>query len=136
MIRRPPRSTRTDTRFPYTTLFLSPTLNLSFSSNIAYNDARLSTLLPDSFAPGGGYAKGTRLPGASEWTLSNSLDLSFADAPLKPRFGLAHRSLSRAPVDFAGTLEKGDFHLVDPNASITVHRRIELGSFANKLSNQ
>src|SRR3546814_12729256 len=56
-------------------LNLRPTRNLSFSSNIAYNDARLSTLLPDSFAPGGGYAKGTRLPGASEWTLSNSLDL-------------------------------------------------------------
>src|SRR3546814_11055652 len=74
-------------------LNLRPTRNLSFSSNIAYNDARLSTLLPDSFAPGGGYAKGTRLPGASEWTLSHSLDLSFADAPRKPRFGFAYRYL-------------------------------------------
>src|SRR3546814_15022934 len=115
MIRRPPRSTRTDTRFPYTTLFLRPTRNLSFSSNIAYNDARLSTLLPDSFAPGGGYAKGTRLPGASELTLSHSLDLSFADAPLQPRFGLAHRYLSRAPVHFAGALVSGESHPVHPN---------------------
>src|SRR3546814_2677172 len=36
MIRRPPRSTRTDTLFPYTTLFRSPlptpSLNCSFSS--------------------------------------------------------------------------------------------------------
>src|SRR3546814_12914577 len=103
-------------------LNLRPTRNLSFSSNIAYNDARLSTLLPDSFAPGGGYAKGTRLPGASDWTLSHSLDLSFADAPLKPRFGIAHRYLSRAPADFAGTLEKGAFHPVDPNASIKIGR--------------
>src|SRR3546814_2985346 len=29
MLRRPPKSTRTDTLFPYTTLFRSPTLTLS-----------------------------------------------------------------------------------------------------------
>jgi outer membrane receptor protein involved in Fe transport len=45
-------------------LTLRPTRNLTFASNVSYNDARLSTLLPDSFAPGGGYAKGTQLPGA------------------------------------------------------------------------
>src|SRR3546814_17897501 len=32
MIRRPTRSTRTDTRFPYTTLFLSPVLSSSLFS--------------------------------------------------------------------------------------------------------
>ncbi len=117
-------------------LNLRPTRNLSFTSNVAYNDARLSSLLPDSFAPGGGYAKGTRLPGASEWTLSNSLDLSFPDMSLKPRFGIAHRYLSSAPVDFAGTLDKGDFHLVDLNASVTVNDRIELSLFAKNLFNQ
>src|SRR3546814_10956109 len=74
-------------------LNLRPTRNLSFSSNIAYNDARLSTLLPDSFSPGGGYAKGTRLPGAPEWTLSTSLAPSFADAPPKPPSGLPPPSL-------------------------------------------
>src|SRR3546814_17589755 len=31
MNRRPPRSTRTDTRFPYTTLFLSPSVSLCAS---------------------------------------------------------------------------------------------------------
>src|SRR3546814_1575697 len=38
MIRRPPRSTRTDTLFPYTTLFRS-TLFQRFSSKNAYLDA-------------------------------------------------------------------------------------------------
>ena len=117
-------------------LNLRPTRNLTFTSNVSYNDARLSTLLPDSFAPGGGYAKGTRLPGASEWTLSNAIDLSFPDSRLKPRFGIAHRYLSSAPVDFAGTLDKGDFHLVDLNASVTVNDRVELGLFAKNLFNQ
>jgi len=117
-------------------LTLRPTRNLSFSSNVSYNDARLSSLLPDSFAPGGGYAKGSRLPGASEWTLSNSVDLSFPDAKLQPRFSLSHRYQSAAPVAFGATLERGDFHLIDLNASITVDERIEVGVFAKNLFNQ
>src|SRR3546814_12383896 len=46
MIRRPPRSTRTDTRFPYTTLFRSPAL--------VFNDAQ---------AAREGLASLTRTPG-------------------------------------------------------------------------
>src|SRR3546814_10633723 len=42
MIRRPPRSTRTDTLFPYTTLFRSPNYYLlnkkNFYSSYGYND--------------------------------------------------------------------------------------------------
>ena len=117
-------------------LTLRPTRNLSISSNVSYNDARLSSLLPDSFAPGGGYAKGSRLPGASEWTLSNSIDLSFPDSKLKPRFSLSHRYQSSAPVAFGATFERGDFHLIDLNASITVADRVEVGVFAKNLFNQ
>ncbi|MBY8826343.1 TonB-dependent receptor [Sphingomonas colocasiae] len=117
-------------------LTMRPTRNLTFASNISYNDARLSSLLPDSFAPGGGYAKGTRLPGASEWTISNTLDLSFPEWRLKPRFGIAHRYLSSAPVAFGATLERGDFHIIDLNASVTLAERIELGLFAKNLFDQ
>src|SRR3546814_12757223 len=42
MIRRPPRSTRTDTLFPYTTLFRSPIERLWLS---ALNDASIRTAL-------------------------------------------------------------------------------------------
>lgn len=117
-------------------LTLRPTRNLTFASNISYNDARLSELLPDSFAPGGGYAKGTQLPGASDWILANSIDLNFPDSPMKPRVGIAHRYLSAAPVAFGAALEKGDFHIVDLNAAFTVADRIELGLFAKNLFNQ
>jgi outer membrane receptor protein involved in Fe transport len=117
-------------------LTLRPTRNLTFASNISYNDARLSQLLPDSFAPGGGYAKGTQLPGASDWILANSIDLNFPDSPMKPRVGIAHRYLSAAPVAFGAALEKGDFHIVDLNAAFTVADRIELGLFAKNLFNQ
>ncbi|HEV7340190.1 MAG TPA: TonB-dependent receptor [Sphingopyxis sp.] len=117
-------------------LTLRPTRNLTFASNISYNDARLSQLLPDSFAPGGGYAKGTQLPGASDWILANSIDLNFPDSSMKPRVGIAHRYLSAAPVAFGAALEKGDFHIVDINAAFTVADRIELGLFAKNLFNQ
>ena len=117
-------------------LTMRPTRGLTFTSNLSYNDARLSSLLPDTFAPGGGYAKGTRLPGASEWILSNAVDLTFPDSPLKPRIGLSHRYMSSAPVAFGATLEKGDFHLIDLNASVTVSDRIELSLFAKNLFNQ
>lgn len=117
-------------------LTLRPTRNFSFSSNVTYNHARLSSLLPDSFATGGGYAKGSQLPGASDWILANSLDLTFPEASLKPRFNLSHRYLSAAPVAFGSVLEKGDYHLIDLNASATVVDRIEVGVFAKNLFNQ
>src|SRR3546814_6712615 len=40
MIRRPPRSTRTDTLFPYTTLFRSPALQTRQPGDHADNDTR------------------------------------------------------------------------------------------------
>ncbi len=117
-------------------LTMRPTRNITFGSNVSYNNAQLSSLLPDSFAPGGGYARGSVLPGASDWTVSNTLDFSFPDSGLKPRFGIAHRYLSSAPVAFGATLEKGDFNIVDLNGSVTVADKIELGLFAKNLFNQ
>ena len=115
------------------TLDLRPTDWISVSSNIAYTDARLSELLPDSFAPGGGYAAGTTLPGSSDWTISNRLDFDFADNPMQPRFGIAHRYLSEAPVAFGGALQKGDYHLVDLNASLRPFGGVELGLFVKNV---
>src|SRR3546814_10978239 len=44
MIRRPPRSTRTDTLFPYTTLFRSECLGLKFASEEARREHYLLLL--------------------------------------------------------------------------------------------
>src|SRR3546814_17244397 len=41
MIRRPPRSTRTDTLFPYTTLFRSHTLFIGRFERITVNNSRI-----------------------------------------------------------------------------------------------
>src|SRR3546814_8221764 len=42
MIRRPPRSTRTDTLFPYTTLFRSPAARTAFDASVV--ERSLSTI--------------------------------------------------------------------------------------------
>jgi len=115
-------------------LNIRPTSFLSLTSSVSYNDARLSELLPDSFAAGGGYAAGTRLPGASPWTIANQVEFSFADSPLKPRFGFSHRYLSAAPVAFGATLEKGDYHIIDFNASAEVSPGVELAVYVKNLT--
>ncbi|QWC57673.1 TonB-dependent receptor plug domain-containing protein [Erythrobacter sp. 3-20A1M] len=114
-------------------LAFQPARFMSLTSSVSYNDARLSELLPDSFAPGGGYAAGSRLPGAAEWTIANQLEFSLPDSPRNPRLGIAHRYLSDAPVAFGAALQKGDYHIVDLNASIEVADGLELGVFVKNL---
>src|SRR3546814_3136247 len=53
MIRRPPRSTRTDTLFPYTTLFRSALLGGTFITDMTGFTQPRTTGLPRVFVPGG-----------------------------------------------------------------------------------
>jgi iron complex outermembrane recepter protein len=105
--------------------------NFEFQTNVSYVDARTSEFVPDTFAPGGGYAQGTTLPGSSEWTISNSLAFGFEGVALAPRFVLAHRYLSEAPVAFSGTNQKGDFHVVDVRGSVTLGENLGVSVFLN-----
>ncbi|GAB5349741.1 TonB-dependent receptor [Alteriqipengyuania sp. 357] len=114
-------------------LSMTPARFFSLSSNVSYSDARLSELLPSTDVPGGGYAAGSTLPGAADWTISNRLDFRLPDSPMKPRLGIAHRYLSEAPVAFGDPTTKGDYHLVDINADIAVTEGLELGVFVKNL---
>src|SRR3546814_1607239 len=53
MIRRPPRSTRTDTLFPYTTLFRSKIEPMSFRMQMLGGNPRLAHCLSTAAALGG-----------------------------------------------------------------------------------
>jgi iron complex outermembrane receptor protein len=103
---------------------------LTLSSNITWQDARLTELLPDSFAVGGGYAAGTTLPGSSDWTLASNLIYAPA-MDRSPTFEVAHRYLSEAPVAFGNDATRGDFHVVDLRASVDVTDTIRLLAFVN-----
>src|SRR3546814_4416598 len=54
MIRRPPRSTRTDTLFPYTTLFRSANSSPYPPVNVSMADPRASAAVPSTPRPLGG----------------------------------------------------------------------------------
>lgn len=112
-----------------------PAWFLTFTNNISYNNARLSSLLPDSSAPGGGYGAGSRLPGASPWTVSNQIDLLLSRSSLRPRINIANRYLAKSPVAFGATLQRGGYDILDVNAAITVARRFEVGAFVKNVAN-
>src|SRR3546814_7081609 len=60
MIRRPPRSTRTDTLFPYTTLFRSPSGTISGARSITGGAGIVADSRREAFDNGGHY-------GVQEW---------------------------------------------------------------------
>jgi outer membrane receptor protein involved in Fe transport len=105
----------------------------SFSTNVTYQDAKLTDFLPDTFAPGGGYVSGTRLPGSSNWSVANNLRFELADSPLSPSFEIAHRYLSEAPVAFGNPNTRGNFNIVDLRVSITAFDNVKLLAFANNV---
>src|SRR3546814_20768964 len=82
MIRRPPRSTRTDTLFPYTTLFRSPPISDLYTSD---SGASADTVATDARYVGGFVAA---LPGllaaAGSGPVSGNLSADWCSSP--PRF--------------------------------------------------
>ena len=106
---------------------------LSFSTSITYQDAKLTTFLPDTFAVGGGYEAGTTLPGSSDWSVSNNLKLDLADMPMQPTVEIAHRYLSEAPVAFGNPNTRGDFNIFDLRISVAAMENLKILAFANNL---
>ncbi|TCM35430.1 TonB-dependent receptor [Novosphingobium sp. ST904] len=106
---------------------------VSFSSNVTYQDARLSKFLPDTFAVGGGYDKGTTLPGSSKWSVANNLRFELADVTGAPSLEIAHRYLSKAPVAFGNDARRGGFNVFDLRASMGLGENIRVMAFANNV---
>src|SRR3546814_14798831 len=94
MIRLPPRSTRTDTLFPYTTLFRSLGPNIGLGSPIAHAGTSLETSGPDPQPVG--------TPPGADGVLRHAgrgADLRALGGPLPPRLsrGAAGGPASRPP---------------------------------------
>ncbi len=112
---------------------LRATRALTLSSNVTYQDAALTTFLPDTFAPGGGYAAGTTLPGSSRWSVANTATLDFPSMTAAPTLEVAHRYISAAPVAFGSDSTRGNFSQFDARASVTVMERVRLLAFVNNI---
>ena len=106
---------------------------LTFSTNLTYQDAQLTKFLPDTFAAGGGYASGSRLPGSSHWSISNNLVLDLPDMTLAPTLEVAHRYLSKAPVAFGDPAQRGGFNLFDVRASVGVMEKVRLLGYVDNV---
>src|SRR3546814_11770134 len=100
MIRRPPRSTRTDTLFPYTTLFRSGDLEAAAIAVGVIPD-------PASTDPTGLYARATDricvLPAPRDFTIG--IDMDYGDGQHCTASGTARREGELLRVTLAG---KGD----------------------------
>jgi len=112
------------------------TRSVSFSTNVTYQDAKLTAFLPYTFAEGGGYEVGTTLPGSSKWSVANNLRFQLADTSLQPSFEIAHRYISSAPVAFGNINTRGDFSLFDLRGSVTLADRFKVMLFANNIFNK
>jgi outer membrane receptor protein involved in Fe transport len=110
--------------------------HITFSNSTTYQEAKLTTMLPDSFAVGGGYAAGTTLPGSSKWSTSNTLSFEFPEVSLQPTFEVAHRYLSKAPVAFGNPNTRGDFNIFDLRASIAPTDKVRVLGFVNNFTNE
>src|SRR3546814_13595958 len=86
MIRRPPRSTRTDTLFPYTTLFRSPALA---RLRLVRTWGALRVLPPDKFPI---YEESAAYPGAYVATMHSGVTLAAVHARRLPEWILEGRT--------------------------------------------
>ena len=110
--------------------------HIKFNNNTTYQEAKLTSFLPDTFAAGGGYASGTTLPGSSKWSTANTLSFEFPEVKLQPTFEIAQRYLSKAPVAFGNPNTRGDFTIVDLRASIQPTDKVRVLGFVNNFTNE
>ncbi len=115
---------------------VKPVRNLSLSTSITRQDARLTAFLPYAFTAGGGYASGSVLPGSSKWSISNNIDIDLPDLPGKPSIGLAHRYLSSAPVAFGSDFMRGNFNLFDARVAFSVREHFRVMGFISNITNK
>ncbi|MES2056552.1 MAG: TonB-dependent receptor [Pseudomonadota bacterium] len=107
---------------------LRPIDGVSLTSSLTYLNAKLSDSFdPDPSAPGPVVPRGSTLPGASKWQLSNVLGYEHRDAASTWSFLLSHRYVSRAPgaLVAGGVLsgaELGGYHLFNLRAGVSDDR--------------
>ena len=99
------------------------------ATSVTYQDSKVTE-------PFAGFAEGLTLPGSSKWSVNSTATLELKDVPGKPRFELAHRYLSSAPVAFGSPATRGDFNLFDLRGSVEVDEHVSLSAFVSNLFNE
>lgn len=107
---------------------LRPLDGLSLTSSLTYLNAKLTDAFnPRPSDPGSVVPRGTTLPGASKWQISNVLGYEIGDGDATWSFLLSHRYVSRAPgalvsgAAISGA-EQGGYHLFNARAGVSGDR--------------
>jgi len=102
-------------------------------ASVTWEDARVSSFVEDTFAPGGGHPAGTTLPGSSEWVTSVTAGFNFDSVPWAPRFEISDRYMSEAPVAWESINERGGFSIVDMRLSVQPTEKMSVSLFMNNV---
>ena len=102
-------------------------------ASVTWEDARVSTFVEDTFAPGGGHPAGTTLPGSSEWVTSVTAGFNFDSVPWAPRLEISDRYMSDAPVAWESINERGGFSIVDMRLSAQPTEKMSVSLFLNNV---
>ena len=99
---------------------LRPTRGLNLTSNVTYLDAELSkTFDPDPSDPTDTvFPKGTRLPGAAKWQISNTISYDLVDTKFNPSILLSHRYISSSPSQLEASTSQGGYSLFDARVGV------------------
>jgi outer membrane receptor protein involved in Fe transport len=114
------------------------TRDLKFSTSATYLDAELTQPFNATPFEGGVTAvpAGTPLPGASKWSLANTLTYTWSNVPLQPNFLISHRFVSSATSGTIGqNLEQGNYHLFDFRAAVPIHN-FKITAFVSNIANK
>jgi len=109
---------------------------LRANSNATYLDASLADPFDqDPSDPANAIVpRGSRLPGASKWQVSNLVSYDWASGPLRPSITLSHRYISRASGNLISGTPQGGYHLFDARIGLQAGR-FDLTLFADNIGN-
>ena len=113
------------------TATLRPTTGLTIQANVTYLNAKLSR----AFDPGAGQPiipKGTTLPGASKWQVSDSVGYQWRKSPLRPSVTLLHRYVSSASSSLTFGGRQGGYNIFDLRTGLQV-RNMTLSAFVQNI---
>jgi iron complex outermembrane receptor protein len=115
-----------------TSLLARPMGGLVLQANVTYLDATLS----EDFDSGSTvFTKGTVLPGAAKWTVSDSVSYVWSSVPLQPSIMVTHTGVSRATSSLTYGGEQGDYNLFGLRGNLQIKDNITLTAYVDNATN-
>lgn len=107
-----------------------PFLGLTLHGNVTY----LHATLAEDFSSGGStIAKGTSLPGAARWNISDSASYTFIDTPMTPTISFTHSFIGRSNSNFTYVGKQGGYNLFGLRGMAMLRDNVSLSVYVKNL---